>query len=418
MTSAHSALRYPDADAGLVRATSFTRALRTKPLWAVAGVVLGAAAGVAALAVIPAQYSSTATVLVGRGVVTLTSQGSTSTGVDTQTAAQIASSGNVAQVALPLIGGGVTQHTALHSLTVGTPTAAGTITLTYVARSAARAQGGAEAFARAYVAVEQAQYQATLSAALASVDRQLGAVQAGGSRAQLTARNAQLTALAGQRAALAAATVDAGRIISPAPLPAAKTGLPGWLYVVAGAVIGLLAGWSLAVLRDRGDDRLRDRSDVEAVGVPVLGHLAARGRGAAEVTARLSLAVAAAGARTLLVSEMPGTAGGANRLLRLLQDADPRVRELEQAPPRVGNLLAGSDGVRTMLLEKSVGGLLVMTSGPIAGDPESLLPAAAADGVIVVARPGRLRGAALVRAARDLERTGGRLLGLVLVSGP
>jgi capsular exopolysaccharide synthesis family protein len=60
-------------------------------------------------------------------------------------------------------------------------------------------------------------------------------------------------------------------LVTPAALPTKPSGLPLSVLLSLGAVIGLLLGTGTAYIRDRADDRVRDREDLEnCLGEPVL----------------------------------------------------------------------------------------------------------------------------------------------------
>jgi polysaccharide biosynthesis transport protein len=69
-------------------------------------------------------------------------------------------------------------------------------------------------------------------------------------------------------------------LVTPAALPTKPSGLPVGVLLSLGAVIGLLLGIGTAYIKDRSDDRVRDRQDLEdCLGEPVLA-VVPRSRGA------------------------------------------------------------------------------------------------------------------------------------------
>lgn len=64
-----------------------------------------------------------------------------------------------------------------------------------------------------------------------------------------------------------------GSVVTPATTPAGRGGLDAILVLGAAAVLGLLIGASIAVWRERGDDRVRGSEDELVGGVPILARL-------------------------------------------------------------------------------------------------------------------------------------------------
>lgn len=72
---------------------------------------------------------------------------------------------------------------------------------------------------------------------------------------------------------LRSSPTDPGNVIAPATLPSAASGLPSWLFLVVGGLLGIGLGGVLALWRERNDDRIRFASTVEVEGLPVLASL-------------------------------------------------------------------------------------------------------------------------------------------------
>lgn len=68
-------------------------------------------------------------------------------------------------------------------------------------------------------------------------------------------------------------STDPGRIINPADTPSGRNELPAWVLMVAGAVFGALGGLTLALLRERRSDLVRQDERTDVFGVPVFATL-------------------------------------------------------------------------------------------------------------------------------------------------
>jgi Mrp family chromosome partitioning ATPase len=96
-------------------------------------------------------------------------------------------------------------------------------------------------------------------------------------QAQVTALNNQLTALSNQQNQIRAAVLTPGQISSKAVLPTAPSSPNRLVVLTGGILLGLLAGVSLAMLRHRADDLIRNSEDLfRRTGVPVTTVLSTR----------------------------------------------------------------------------------------------------------------------------------------------
>ncbi len=153
------------------------------------------------------------------------------------------------------------------------------------------AQQGADAVAKAYLKYRSTETANTQKARLGLLDKQARAIKASldaaakdaaspsaspetSQRVQLYAN--QLVTLQNTISSLEATGADPGTIVSPAQLPTSQSGIPPLLLALAGAVLGLLAGVTLAIWRERRDRRVRAGSDLSVAGVPLLGYLPRR----------------------------------------------------------------------------------------------------------------------------------------------
>jgi len=181
-----------------------------------------------------------------------------------------------------------------------------TMTVRYRADNPARAQMGAQLFAESYLA-----YRADLAAAARDGSRQsletaLRAVSdrmavlratlastAAGTQAAVDTLVDEAAPYQARLAEVAAITPQAaGTVVSPATMPSSPSGTPPMAAAGAGAVLGLLAGASLANVRRTTGRRIRGRADLEAeLGAPVLGAVPRTRRDGQRETALVTLAV-------------------------------------------------------------------------------------------------------------------------------
>jgi capsular exopolysaccharide synthesis family protein len=198
-----------------------------------------------------------------------------------------------------------------------------------------QAAAGANAFANAYLEykVEQAesasadkrtQIQARLTeleSSLNVVEHQISEAQSGSAKmadlqTQRETLNAQIGVLTTQLASIAT-DLNPGEILLGADVPTSPSSPKHALNLALGLFAGLFLGGVAAFVRDRTDDRVREREDLEqAVGVPVLATI--------PDTPGLS------GKRWLATERQPRSASAeAYRLLRTSVMAAARSRDLK-----------------------------------------------------------------------------------------
>jgi capsular exopolysaccharide synthesis family protein len=181
-----------------------------------------------------------------------------------------------------------------------------TMTIRYRASDPARARLGAQLFAESYLAYRANLATATrdgsrqsLEAALREVSDRMAGLQASLASSPAGAQaagQALLEEAAPFQARLAEVTAitphAAGAVVSPAALPASPSGAGPVTASGAGALIGLLAGLSLASVRRTTDLRIRGKADLEAeLGAPVLGSVPRTRREGQPETALVTLTV-------------------------------------------------------------------------------------------------------------------------------
>jgi capsular exopolysaccharide synthesis family protein len=306
------------------------------------------------------------------------------------------------------------------------------LAIRYEAGSPGEAQRFANAFTRSYDKFRRDQVLEDLGAATADVEEEIADVEeeiasvtqeqertpeGSEERAKLAANvaslQARLSSLEQERSALLEPTeVQVGQVVQPANLPLEPVSPDHVRTGILALLAGLLLGVGVAFLRERLDDRLRSRVDLEEhIGAPVLAvvHKVPSWRRRAETplitvteprsatseafrTLRTSLLFAASqrDAKTLLVTSPHAgegkTATSANLAVVLAQarkrvlliSADlrkPRLHRFFDVPNDVGltSVLIGEAKPWEVVADVGMEHLKVVPSGPVPGNPAELL---------------------------------------------
>jgi len=180
-------------------------------------------------------------------------------------------------------------------LSVTVPPNTEVLTIAFRSDTARGARDGADAFAVAYLSNRQQQAAGELAArqdarqgqflalttSLQEVTAALPRLPEGSAgrsvaEAQVQALSAQIAVLTAESNVLDTLTVTPGRIISDATLPDGPSSPVIPINLAGGAMLGLLAGCGIALLRQRADRKLRDADDVpRRTGLRVLATLPA-----------------------------------------------------------------------------------------------------------------------------------------------
>ncbi len=176
-------------------------------------------------------------------------------------------------------------------LVVTVPSNTQMLEVSYTAGSAERAREGAQGFAEGYLAFRAERAAAVQETRIERLNEQLAAtdislraaiVQAGEAGAsayesqQVQLLADRLAQLSNSVSAEEAIGTDPGTVISDAALPTRSNGFPKWLYLGAAAVLGLVVGLGIGLLREWRRDLLRESDNSGDLGIPVLAqvHLA------------------------------------------------------------------------------------------------------------------------------------------------
>ena len=352
--------------------------------------------------------------------------------VSLETEALIATSPAVAQIAAKSIGSD-DAAALLDNLTVSVAPDTSVLVFLYAHRDPQEAAGRAQAFADAYVENRTEQSQSRIETLASSIQRQIDVYQvrldeiqaeiaASDDETETAALTDQANTISQQMAfeqtklfSLASpSTIDVGQVLFAAETPTKPSSPTPVTNMLLALLVGLAGGVGLAFLRERLDERLRGRSDLEsASGVPVLTlvpHVAnwKHAEKAYLVTHEEPQSVASESYRTLRTAvlftssqseiktlmiasanEQEGKTSTSANLAMVLGQAGkrvvvvsgdlrrPRLQAFFGVNPRRGitNVLAGEVKVSEVLqpVGNLSGNVRLLSSGPIPGNPAELL---------------------------------------------
>lgn len=285
-----------DSAISAVRLGDYARMLRRRWLSLLLCVLIGTGAALAYLYVAPKAYRATTGVLVtatgvGNQVVT------DKTAINMDTEAQLVTSTDTLDAVAQRMHVSAAQAADMAGdVSVTVPPNTDILDITYSGKTPVAAQSGSLMFAQAYLDQRSAATQSLIKAQDKALQSRIDAVNAslapvvkaqaalptnspnyGHLQAQITALNNQLTALSNQQNQIRAAVVTPGQITSQAALPTSPSSPNRLVVLTGGILLGLLAGVSLAMLRHRSDDLIRDPEDLfRRTGVPVTTVLSTR----------------------------------------------------------------------------------------------------------------------------------------------
>ena len=304
-------------------------AIRRQFLIIVACVVLGVLLGYGASVARPGSYVATATVLINPLSGNPYSPGVSGQDslVSIQTESKVASSDSVSALVAKQLGNGADLGQLEKGVAVSVPPNTQVIEVSFASSDAAFAQKAAQAYVESFLDYRIERAQAVNASQVVSLKNQQGAVKrqldtaraklesAGGSspyyEALIKTLNSQIVSLQTQINALDAQKSDAGRVISPASTPGKTSGIGRPLYLVGGAIFGLVAGVAIALARQRRDDRVLHADEIEAAGIPVIADLGRTRERAAEAIRLIRARTQGTTKRPTVVVVGPTRAGSA-----------------------------------------------------------------------------------------------------------
>ena len=235
------------------------------------------------------QYEATAKVLVKPSGVDQLLQEAAPSDLSLETERQAVLTTDVAQRARSILGSGPSADILLTHVSVDVPVDTVLLDITFTDVDPAFAQAAANAFATAYLQSKSDSIQAEIEAArepllgqirtlkdqLANAQarlRDLGGPEADELQSEIDALTGNLFLRQSELAQLTGVPVSPGSLFQSASLPSEPSSPNHRLAAVMGLLVGLILGIVAAFVRDRLDDRIRGRSDLEdRLQTPVLG---------------------------------------------------------------------------------------------------------------------------------------------------
>lgn len=413
------------------------------------GALLGVLGAAAYTSTQPQIYTSTTQVLVtptGVEDAVVLANGRTRAEINLDTEAQLLTSTAVVARVGELLRTDAAPDELVDRVRVTVPANTEVLTIAFTADTAVAAQDGADAFAMAYLANRAETARDPTEARLESLRAQLLTLNASLSQvtaslttltpdsAERAAAEAQVQSLAAQIAILTAEVdgldstpVTPGRTITDATLPSRPSSPVLLINLVGGAMLGLLLGCGVALLRQRSDRHLRGPDEVTRLtGLPVLVSIAESS------STQLAQATSAAGRGYVRLRNVLTAPLSPDARVILVAGADAGADGSEVADNLAATL--ARTGAEVVLVSTNAGGATVQRLGLArrwAGLSEVLVGEASASAALQVAAgletlrvltPGRNpdRAADLLEtdAARELLSTLRRAARYIIVQAP
>jgi tyrosine-protein kinase len=352
-------------------------------------------------------YTATAEVLARVPIQSATDTNGNLVGINIENERQQVLSTRVARVVQGSFEPDISSSALLRRVEVTIPQDTDVLQIHYSDPSPAKAQEGAQAFAKGYLDYKNDQAQQMILDKVAVLDDTIEAQQALPNPDKVL-----IAALGTQKAQLLTTTIDPGEITLDAQLPTSPTSPNLPMNVALALLFGVVIGVVAAYVRERVDDHLRGRNDLEEVlAVPVMTMIPSvpgwRDRGSTQLvtmttprspaaeayrTLRTSMLVAAAerGIKTIMVVSSVAGEGKSTTAANLgvvlaqagkrvvLISADlrrPRIHEFFGLGVERGlsEVLMGERRPWESLKSGGTDNLWVMSSGHIPGQPTELL---------------------------------------------
>jgi succinoglycan biosynthesis transport protein ExoP len=430
----------------------------------------------------PRSYQATAAVdVTPTGVASQTGTTGTSrtpsgSSVDLDTEAAVVTSRLVAGDARHILGVKTPLNQLISRVTVTVPPNSSIMDIAYSASTAKAAQAGANAFATAYLTERTAMAQTALHNQIATIEKTISTLTGkiktltsaliylgknnidpttqAYDRTQRLILQGQINSLNTQLGPLTATVVNAGSIISSAPLPSYSSPRKEY-FAIGGLLGGLLLGLIAAAIVEVRDHRIHRARDVERrTGVPVLGTVWFSGHrksawsellrpstpaGHAIGLARNAvLATVAAGGRSVLVLPVnggtsgPGVAAALACAVARSEDSAVLVAP-DYAVTDASTFVEGVPGVRVVELPHAAGtshhrlkelvdrlarqgaGPVVVQGLPMSAGPDAAALAPATDTVLIVVDAERSHYPQVQELLHELEIWNVPLAGIMVV---
>jgi Mrp family chromosome partitioning ATPase len=257
---------------------------------------LGIGAAVAYLAWAPREYRAETSVLV-TATSTATNTPARNAPINLETEAQLVTSTETVAAAAELLEAPAGDVDSLASqVDVSVPPSSEILAIAFTGDSPEAAQQGSRAFAQAYLDQREQTARAALDAEDEAIQGRIDVVSesleellddardaAAGSAArsrldaQITALNTQLAGLGSQQNQIRSTSVTPGSIVTEPMRPSSPSSPDPLIALAAGALLGLLVGLGIALLRHRSDDVVRSSDDLQRrTGLPAAAVLSTR----------------------------------------------------------------------------------------------------------------------------------------------
>lgn len=276
----------PEFDVG-ARDDLVGRALRRYVAWIVLGSLLGGLLAAAYAFSRPVRYTSTASVLLkpspGNAFSPQSAASFQQIEIAMTTEAALTNSGPVLAIAQKRLGNEVT---ATSSNVTGTvPPNTQIVQVQFTSASPRQAHDGAHAVANALLTYRTSQSAAAIAGKLDQLGTQVDAANGNlkaakqgaatnpaASAQKVRLYESKLSSLNASVQALKATASDPGTVIKPASSATTPSSLSPWIYVVVGVLLALAFSVTIALWRERNDDRVRSGS-TSVAGLPVLARI-------------------------------------------------------------------------------------------------------------------------------------------------
>lgn len=333
----------PPADAQVADLRTSLAVLRRRR-WSivlVTALVLGTALGVSALQT--PEYTATARVLVKPINPNQLVQGVPAASViDMETERGLVESPRVAELAAEQLGPAVSARDLRDHVSASVPANTQFLDVAFTATDPGRAQRSAQALADAYIAFRRTEALDAYATAAQGYQRQIddlqseqadaqaqleaapsGSDEAAALQARIQSIDGRIAVLQAQIAPLLAPSVDPGDVVAPAERPTSPSSPDLVRNGLLALVVGLALGIGLAFLRERLDDRLQGREDLEEqLDAPVLA----------------------------VVPKIPGWRGGEQVRLPALHEPKSAAAEAYRTLRTSLQFLAEQDGLRVIMV--------------------------------------------------------------------
>lgn len=280
------------SDAAGVEFSDYGDILRRRWWLILACVVAGLGIAVAAVHYLPKTYSSEALVQVKpTGEDGAVANGRTSSELNLDTEAQLVTSNDVALRAKAVLRTNTSPRDLAKNVSVTVPPNTSVLSIAYDAGTPQVARAGAQAFADSYLTNRKEAVQNDLDFQAKSIRDQIKDLQSqltksnkeiaaaaprsaerADAQATSTALSSQIHDLSAQLAPLLSQNINPGNVITAAQVPQVASAPSTKLIFVSGFLAGLLAGCLLAFAADRLDRRIRDRRDLERLGLDAMAN--------------------------------------------------------------------------------------------------------------------------------------------------